>query len=66
MKEEVCIVEEREIMSLDMLYDYYSEEDSDSEKYYILHLSLLDLLLDLEDKERELKLKELEDKLLND
>lgn len=55
---------EREIMSLDMLYDYYSEEDSDSEKYYILHLSLLDLLLDLEDRERELNLKELEEKLL--
>ena len=57
---------ENEIMSLDRLYDYYSEEDSDSEKYYILHLSLLDLLLDLEDRERELNLKELEDKLLND
>lgn len=57
---------ESEIMSLDRLYDYYTDEDSDSEKYYILHLSLLDLLLDLEDRERELNLKELEDKLLND
>ena len=57
---------EREIMTLDELYDYYSEEDSDSKKYYILHVNLLDLLLDLEDRERELNLKELEDKLLND
>ena len=57
---------EREIMTLDELYDYYSEEDSDSKKYYILHLNLLDLLWDLEDRERELNLKELEDKLLND
>ena len=57
---------EREIMTLDELYDYYSDEDSDSKKYYILHANLLDLLWDLEDRERELNLKELEDKLLND
>ena len=56
---------EREIMTLDELYDYYSEDDSDSKKYYILHLNLLDLLWDLEDRERELNLKELEDKLLD-
>lgn len=57
-----------EIMRLDMLFNYYHDEDESSygEKYYILHLSLLDLLLDLEDRERELNLKELEDKLLND
>ena len=57
---------EREITTLDELYDYYSDEDSDSKKYYILHVNLLDLLWDLEDRERELNLKELEDKILND
>ena len=55
-----------EIMLLDMLFNKYHDEDESScgEKYYILHLSLLDLLLDLEDRERELNLKELEAKLL--